>query len=279
VPAWAGLLALALAALGLVAALRRAPGRVAFAGFLAGTVGVEILLAAGRHWSSLRYDLVGWPFLMVVLGLGVAALAAWPGGRCLAAVGFAVLAVAQLGGIVQYYLGREDWQTVAAAVAAVRRPEEPAFALNQSTRIGLVYYLDELAGRSPDAEDPPWLASVDGSAEQLAELWPADRCALLVTQSWGRQGKVVRLAHEFPELAAYPATFARLFLLTAETRGELFRSGRQILGPAAPGAPPCDRTLPPVLALSRAERRFGRLDPALAALGYETGLRPGTLPH
>ncbi len=283
VPAWAGLLALALAAVGLAAALRRAPGRVAVAGFLAGTVGVEILLAAGRHWSSLRYDLVGWPFLMIVLGLGVAALAAWPGGRWpgrwMMAGGLAILAVAQLAGIVQYYLGREDWQTVAAAVAAARRPEEPAFALNQSTRIGLVYYLDELAGRPPDSEDPPWLASVDGSAERLAELWPADRCALLVTQSWGRQGKVVRLAREFPELAAYPATFARLFLLTAEGRGELFRSGRQILGPAAPGTPPCDRTLPPALALPRTERRFGRLEPALAALGYETGLRPGTLPH
>jgi hypothetical protein len=286
VPAWAGTLALALAAIGLAVALRRASGRVAIAGFLAGTVGVEVLLAAGHHWSSLRYDLVGWPFLMVVLGVGAAALGGRLGTgvgtgrlRWAALAGLAVLAVAQLAGIVQYYLGREDWQRVAEAVAAVRRPAEPAFALNQSTRIGLLYYLDVLAGRSPAAEDPTWFASVDGSAERLAALWPADRCALLVTQSWGRQGKIVRLAREFPELAAYPATFVRLFLLTPQKRDELLRAGRPVLGPAAPGAPACDRDLPPALALPRAERRFGRLRPALAALGYETGLRPGSLPH
>lgn len=280
VPAWAGGLALALAAIGLVAALRRAPGRVAIAGFLAGTVGVEVLLAAGRHWSSLRYDLVGWPFLMVVLGLGAATLLAWPGRlRWLAAGLLALLSLAQVAGVVQYYLGREDWRRVAEAVTAARRPEEPAFALNQSTRICLLYYLDELAGRPHDAEDPPWFASVDGSAERLAELWPADRCALLVAQGWGRQGKVVRLARAFPELADYPATFARLVLLTAEGRGELFRSGRRALGPAAPGAPACGRALPPALAVPRTERRFGRLRPALEALGFPTGLRPGTLPH
>ncbi len=273
VPAWAGALALAVVVVGLLAALRRAPGRVAIAGFLAGTVGVEVLLAAGHHWSSLRYDLVGWPFLMVILGLGVAEL----GGssvrrRWVAVAGFAILAVAQLAGCVQYYLGREDWQRVAQAVAAARRPAEPAFALNQSTRICLLYYLDVLAGRSPAGADPPWFASIDGSAERLAELWPADRCALLVTQSWGRQGRIVHLAREFPQLADYPSTFARLFLLTPQGRDEVYRSGRRAFGPAMPGALACDRTLPPPLAVSRAERRFGPLQPALKAMGY--GDRP-----
>jgi hypothetical protein len=280
VPAWAGALVLAVMVVGLLAALRGAPGRVAIAGFLAGTVGVEVLLATGHHWSSLRYDLVGWPFLMVIVGLGVAEL----GGssvrrRWVAVAGFAVLAVAQLAGCVQYYLGREDWQRVAQAVVAVRRPAEPAFALNQSTRICLLYYLDVLAGRSPADADPPWFASLDGSAERLAELWPADRCALLVTQSWGRQGRIVHLAREFPQLADYPSTFARLFLLTPQGRDEVYRSGRRAFGPAAPGAPACDRTLPPQLAVSRSERRFGPLQPALTAMGYGTGLRPGSLPH
>jgi len=281
VPAWAGGVALALAGIGLLWALRRPAGRVAVAGFLAGTVGVEVLLAAGHHWSSLRYDIVGWPFLMMILGLGVAALGGPPGGRrsALGLAALAVLAASQLAGIFQYYLGREDWRRVAEAVVAARRPEEPAFALNQSTRICLLYYLDTLAGRSPAAEDPPWFASVDGSAERLAELWPADRCALLVAQSWGRQGRIVHLARSFPELAAYPATFARLFLLTPQGRDELFRSGRSALGPAAAGAPVCDRTLPAELARERAERRFGRLRPALAGLGFVPGLRPGTLPH
>ncbi len=293
---WAGGLALAMVGLGVAAALRRPSGRVAVAGFLAGTVGVEILLAAGHHWSSLRYDVVGWPFLMILLGLGLASLGGpldrsaetwhrrldrskgtWH--RWAAGAGLAVIGVAQVAGIFQYYLGREDWRRVAEAVAAVRRPAEPAFALNQSTRICLLYYLDQLAGRSAEAEDPPWFASIDGSAEKLAELWPADRCALLVTQSWGRQGKIVHLAREFPELAGYPATFARLFLLTPQGRGDLFASGRRAFGPPAAGAPTCDRTLPPLLATERAEERFGALRPALEWLGFPPGLRPGTLPH
>jgi hypothetical protein len=168
---------------------------------------------------------------------------------------------------------------VAEAVAAARRPDEPAFALNQSTRICLLYYLDVLAGRPPDADDPPWFASVDGSAERLAELWPADRCALIVTQSWGRQGRIVHLARDFPQLGDYPATFARLFLLTPQGRGEIYRAGRRALGPPAPGAAPCDRTLPAPLAQERAEQRFGGLRPVLESIGFSTGLRPGTLPH
>ena len=255
---WGSAIALFLVLLGCIRAVRTAAGRAVLVAALCGTVGVDLLLLYANHWSSDRYDLIGWLFLAALAGMGTGLLMRLPGGRAVTASVLLLLAFAQAQGIVRDDHRRQDWRRIAEAVDALWRPGEPVLALNQSTRIPLLYYLREL--RSPAAAA---VSSVDGSHRRLAFLWPGDRCALLVLRSRGRTGRVPQLTQDAGELAWYPASGARLRLLTPRFREQLFRLGgsERSLGRAAPRALTlhCERELPPELRASRADRPYDPL--------------------
>jgi len=211
--------------------------------------------------------LIGWLFLAVLAGMGAGLLARLPGGRAVTAAVLLLLVCAQAPGIVRDHHLRQDWRRIAEAVDELWRPGEPVLALNQSTRIPLLYYLREL-----DSPAAAALSSVDGSHRRLAQLWPGDRCALLVLRSRGRTGRVVQLTQGAEELAWYPASAgARLRLLTPRFRERLFRTrGRaRSLGRATPQALTlhCKRELPPELRASRADQPY---DPLLRLLGIRS---------
>jgi hypothetical protein len=279
---WGSAVALLLVLLGSTLAVRTAAGRAVLAAALCGTVGVELLLLSADHWSNVRYNLIGWLFLAVLAGMGTGLLVRLPGGRAVKAMTamtamtaitaavLLLLAFAQALGIVRDHHRRQDWRRVAEAVDALRRPGEPVLALNRSARIPLLYYLCEL--RSPAAAA---VSSVEGSRRRLAELWPGDRCALLVLRSRGRTGGVVHLTQGAGELARYPASAARVRLLTPQFRERLFRlhGGERSLGRATPQALTlhCERELPPELRASRADRPY---DPLLRLLGIRSPMIP-----
>jgi len=260
---WGGAVALLLVLLGITRAVRTAAGRAVLAAALCGTVGVELLLLRANHWSSPRYDLIGWLFLPVLAGMGASLLMRLPGGRTVTAAVLLLLVLAQALGIVHDHHLRQDWRRVAEAVDRLWRPGEPVLTQNRSTNTLVLYYLREL--HSPAAAA---VAPVGGSHLRLAELWPADRCALLVLRKGGQTGQVVRLTQDADELARYPASGARLRLLTPRFRERLFRrhGGERSLGPAAPQALAlcCERKLPPELRTSRVDRPY---DPLLRLLG------------
>ena len=263
---WGSALALLLVLLGSIRAVRTAVGRAVLVAALCGTVGVDLLLLYADHWSSDRYNLVGWLFLAVLAGMGAGLLVRLRGGRAVTAAALLFLAFAQALGIVRDYHCRQDWRRVAEAVDELWRPGEPVLALNQSTRIPLLYYLREL--RSPAAAA---VSSVDGSHRRLAQLWPGDRCALLVLRNRGRSGRVIPLTQDADELVRYPASGARLRLLTPCFRERLFRlrGSEHSLGRATPQALTlhCERELPPELRVSRADRPC---DPLLRLLGIRS---------
>jgi hypothetical protein len=198
--------------------------------------------------------------------MGTGLLVRLPGGRAVPAVAFLLLAFSQGQGIVRDHHLRQDWRRIAEAVDELWRPGEPVLTLNQSTRIPLLYYLRELHSPAVAA-----VASVNGSHRRLAELWPGDRCALLVLRSGGRTGRVVRLTQDADELAQYPASSgARLRLLTPRFRERLFRlHGEPSLGRATPQAlaHDCERKLPSALHTSRADSPY---EPLLRFLGIRS---------
>jgi len=266
---WGGAAALLLVLLGSIRAMRTAAGRAVLVAALCGTVGVDLLLLYADHWSNPRYNLIGWLFLAVLAGMGTGLLARLPGGRATTAMTAAVLlllAGAQAPGIVRDHHLRQDWRRVAEAVDALWRPGEPVLALNRSTNTLLLYYLREL--HSPAAAA---LAPVGGSHLRLAERWPGDRCALLVLRKGGRTGRVAALTQDAEELARYPASGARLRLLTPQFREELFRlrGDERSLGRATPQALTlhCERELPPELRASRVDRPY---DPLFRLLGIRS---------
>ena len=267
---WGGAVALLLVLLGSARAVRTAAGRAVLVAALCGTVGVDLLLLHANHWTNPRYNLIGWLFLAVLAGMGAGLLARLPGGRATTAMTAAVLLLlvcAQAPGIVRDHHLRHDWRRIAEAVDELWRPGEPVLTLNRSTNTLLLYYLREL--HSPAAAA---LAPVGGSHRRLAELWPGDRCALLVLRRGGRTGRVVGLTQDAGELAQYPASGARLRLLTPQFRERLFRQrgdGERSLGRATPQALTlhCERELPPELRVSRADRLY---EPLLRLLGLRS---------
>src|SRR6185295_9604739 len=157
----AGALALALCVAGAALAARRAALRPALAGAVVGIGGAELFFAAAHHWSSGRYDALGWIFLPTLMALPLAALAGrrrehrWA--TALLLVLGAALLVGEAAGLARYArAGRPDWQRVAAVVRAARRPGEPVLVENETARISLGYYLQGPLGVShPEADEAP----------------------------------------------------------------------------------------------------------------------------
>jgi hypothetical protein len=269
---WGSAIALLLVLLGCACAVRTAAGRAVLATALCGTVGVDLLLLQANHWSNARYNLIGWLFLAILAGMGAGLLARLPGGRAVTAAALILLACAQAPGIARDYHLRQDWRRVAEAVDELWRPGEPVLALNRATHMLLVYYLRELQSPAAAAVSP-----LGGSHRRLARLWPGDRCALLVLRRRGRTGRVAQITQDADELARYPATEARLRLLTPQFRERLFRQeggGERSLGRAAPQALTlrCTRQLPRELHASRPDRPY---EPLLQLLGFHAAVPAG----
>ena len=223
---WTGLLALVLVGIGIRRAARSAEGRAVIAGALAGTVGVEIVLQLSRHWSEARYMLVGWLFLAVLLGLGLAeicrflrALAIRPALKVeLQCALLGTFALAAGTGIVWDYAHRSDWLWAARVIVASSRPGEPVFALNASTEICLAHYLPRAAG----SRRPPELIPLDGSVARLGAAWPARGSALLVRRGRGRGGEVIQAVRSAVLLAEDPPTQVKIWLLGPDERLRAF---------------------------------------------------------
>ncbi len=231
---WTGVLALALAIAGAVVAARSTPGRAVIAGALVGIGGAELFYVVAGHFSRGRYDAVGWPFLTVLIALALApprcegdvsssglraTRGAWQ--RVAAILVLAALGVGEVNGLARYARrGRPDWDRVADAVRALRRPGEPVLVENEWTRISLGYYLQGRGFLDRTADDgAPQVVS--RGADGLLLDWPADRRAILVIAGHPAQKDVRRLAHQLPAAGHWRRAGARVFLLTPELRRRL----------------------------------------------------------
>jgi hypothetical protein len=236
---WAGLLALGLVGLGVWRAARSAEGRAVLVGAVSGTVGVEILLQRSGHWSEARYMLVGWLFLSLLLGLGLAdlcrrmrAMSLRPALRLeIQVVALGAFALASATGIVRDYAHRSDWLWAARVIVASARRGEPIFALNASTEISLGHYLGRAIEESPKRPRLVLpLISLDGSFRRLGENWPANRSAILVRRGRGRGAEVISAIRTGQLIAQDEPTKVKIWLLSPAERNRAF--------PASAGSAP-----------------------------------------
>lgn len=222
--------------LGLLAAMRRQRGWVVIGGATAGTLGAELVLLRADHWSNGRYDIIGWPFIVILLALGCTALGgglaaglrrggwhrtaslAGRWSRNVAAAGL-VLLFGQ--GLWSYWSwGRPDWRAVAKAIDRLP-PETPVFVSNDWTRVSLGHYLElERGAGAPGAQSlrvlgpDPWQELTGGGS----------RCAVVVEGGYPARGDLGALMGRTPAALRFPRTGATLAVLGldgGEARGPL----------------------------------------------------------
>ncbi len=214
-----------LVVVGIVVALRNAHGRTVVAGALAGSVGVEIILWLADHWTNGRYNLVAWPFLVMLAGLGIAriydlARGLFPASLrhlsvAVAALPLLAVVVGEAFGIVDYYRhGRADWQRVARAAAALAPPDRPVWVSNDWTQISLGYYLARLEGTTGISSRPRVVAT-NATPDDLA----AESCAVLVAGGWSGSPAMERLLLETPAQRDFPRSGARVAAVGSSSHG------------------------------------------------------------
>jgi hypothetical protein len=239
-----GALLLVLFAVGAGVAMTSARGRAVLVGAIGGTVGAEFMLHLGHHWSNARYDTVGWVFVVVLIGIGLAKCCVFVNRRWAfpLAVGLSLLAGAVA--VAAYdQRGRQHWDLVAKAVRHLHRPGEPVFTENEWTYASLGYYLVGPDFQSRSQVDLP-LVAVNGDLTRLRALWPADGCAIFVTAGVPHFDVIRRGLHEFPLLASYPYTDeADIFLLTPVVRQKMLEAGMREIGPGVVGTNSCGSDL------------------------------------
>lgn len=223
------------ALLGASAAVRCHVGRVVLLGFVAGSVGVELALAATGHWSNGRYHILAWPFLVLMLGLGCAVVGraveavwrGWGSARSAArsasiatAMAVAALAWPSILGLLAYYRdGRPDWRGAAAAVASLG-PDLPVFVGNEWTRLSIGYYLaDRTEGGR--ISFPGRLRTLPGNAPAaLADS--RTRCVVLVDSGYPQRTDLESLLSATPIRIPLRRTGALIAVLAAD---DSFASG------------------------------------------------------
>jgi hypothetical protein len=232
-----GLVALA----GAAVACRSRAGRIALAGLVAGTLGVELVLVLLGHWSNGRYSLAAWPFLMVILALGCGAagsmlLRAWsgisgisgspgshgparrPGPALVALCGLLLVVPAELLGVGRYYQhGRPDWLSLAREVSLALPPPGTVQVSNDWTRISLGYYLSRLEGGARPGISPR--AEVVGIGREPGGSAADPGCGLLVDAGYPERRDLDELFGETPGQKIYPRTGARLVALPIPAAG------------------------------------------------------------
>lgn len=257
---WGAVVLLVVVGLGAFEGMRTASGRVVASGALAGTAGAELLLRAAGHWSNARYDLIGWPFLVVLTALGLERLVKPLPERLRTAAAVVPLCVGAVVPLAAYdQRGRQHWDTVASTVRALHRPGEPVFVENEWTRISLGYYLFGPGLVPAPTEGFPFVSAANG-IPALAAVWPKEACALFVTGGIPALPAVRAALRRFPRLAEFHFTDeTAVVLLTPQKRHILFEEGVREVGDGNAGPTACVtelRVLPPDLRLGEA----GRLD-------------------
>lgn len=229
-----GALLLILALAGALAALRRSATRRWLAAAVLGTAGVELALLAADHWSNARYDLFGWPFLILLAGLGVEALSAaaahrWqrpPAGAVVAAILTAAALAGELRGLYAYYEeGRPHWDRVAELAHGAAPPGTPLLAVNEWTRLSLSYYLE---GSRRE------VVSVEGGAALVERAARESGCAILVVAGYPQHPGLESFLRGQQLLAGFPPSDARVYAVAGRPGGCPERPSR----PLRPGPEP-----------------------------------------
>ena len=236
---WGGALAIILFGGGAVLARSDRWGRAALVGAIVGAGAPILVMMWHPHWESGRYHLVGWPFIVILISLGIAGL--WSRAGNVAGTAVLVLwGATLLAGLHSFDEHRgPHWDRVAAAVRWLHHPGQRILAENGWVRLCLGYYL---YGSHFDEVPPADGGPIDVQSDPAAVLhqWPSGDSVLLVTGGFPTSESFVREAGRFELVAQFPGSDdARIFVLAPEVLAELTKPSL----PAGTWPPACSPQL------------------------------------
>ena len=210
---WLAALLAVLAVIGLVVALRHPVGRWVLIPAVVGIVASEAALVALNRWSQGRYDLVLWPFVVMLVALGASRGLAPFRSRRLRAGLLVALTIPLLFSVDRYHrTGRPHWDRLAEAIRAARRPGEPVLAETHWGAQCSGYYFE------------PGVTTLGRSPTALREALDVVPSALVVVPTRNRPPDLRKLTKRGSLIARIPQT------------GDLYRLRPDMIGPAGPPA-------------------------------------------
>jgi len=140
---WAGAVLAGLAIVGIVVAIRFRIGRAVLLPSASVVILSEVLYQIVNRWSKARYITTIWPFLVILMVLGLERILAPVRKPWIRAAVYGTVAVVLLIHVDAYHrTGRPHWDRMAEAVAEVRRLDEPVMTESEWVSNGIDYYLD-----------------------------------------------------------------------------------------------------------------------------------------
>jgi len=194
---------------------------------VAGFLAIEILGHLHPHWYVSRRFLPAGLAFPALAALPLAALAARPRGRPVAALLLAAVLFFDLRSLAVYFReGRADWRTLADFLRRESPPAERVFTENQYSQLCVAFYL----------VGPEWLyeggrrgrevLNLDGEVVRLTWSWKPGERAWLVLAGEPRHPDLRRWAEMFPALPFPAAEGADLRRLDPALRERAFAPGR-----------------------------------------------------
>lgn len=222
-----GPLYLLLVVIGLVIAWRRPKLRFLVVWLVAGFLAIEILGHLHPHWYVSRRFLPAGLAFPALAALPLAALAARPRGRPVAALALAAVLFFDLRSLAVYFReGRADWRALADFLRREAPPGERVFTENQYSQLCVAFYLVGPTWLFDGGKHGREVLNLDGEVVRLTWSWRPGERAWLVLAGEPQHPDLRRWAEMFPALPFPAAEGADLRRLDPALRERAFAPGR-----------------------------------------------------
>jgi hypothetical protein len=212
---------------GLVIAWRRRGLRFLVVWPVAGLLAIEILGHLHPHWYISRRFLPAGLAFPALAALPLAALAARPRGRPLAALLLAAVLFFDLRSLAVYFReGRADWRTLADFLRRESPPAERVFTENQYSQLCVAFYLVGPTWLFEEGKRGREVLNLEGEVVRLTWSWKPGERAWLVLAGEPRHPGLRTWAEIFPSLPFPAAEGTDLRRLDAGLRDRAFGPGR-----------------------------------------------------
>ncbi len=222
-----GPLYLVLGALGILIAIRRPRLRFLAAWSIGGILAIELLGRLHPHYDTSKHFLPAGLAFPALAALPLAALAARPRGRPIAALLLAAILFLDLRSLAVYFReGRADWRPLAEFLRRESPPTERVFTENQYSQLCMAFYLVGPTWLFDEGKRGREVLNLEGEVVRLTWSWRPGERAWLVLAGEPRHPALESWAAIFPSLRFPTAEGSDLRRLDPHLRDRAFAPGR-----------------------------------------------------